>query len=150
MTTEATKTKQYCTHPDRDYTVQIAGEMQDVCESCAIEVTTGTKRRNTMSKTHNDAPPTLPVPAKAAPKGAPKKVAVPAKAKEKPDFKALREKAKLAKPFAKITTGVTNGEKYTFVKDTCDSVPEVLKAAEQIIKAKHGKGLREVIITFRG
>lgn len=116
-----------------------------------------------------DAPPTLPMPkAKITGPAARVSQASPhpvAKApigdrrqaddrrnltKAKPDFKAIRAKAKAARPPVKMTVGVTNGEKYNFTKEPFDTVKEALTALDKVLAAKHGKGLREVILSFHG
>lgn len=154
--------EQYCKHEDRDYCHSVNGEIQDVCEKCDKDLTykdRGGKGERPM-KTKTDAPPTLPVAGKNGHDKAPKskkpvvtrltrteKAASKLTPKEK--LAALKAKKKADRPAVKITFGVHANGHYVFSKMNFDNPQEALHDLVKLCQPRLGKGLREVIISFR-
>lgn len=151
--------EQYCKHADRDYCHSVKGEIQDVCEMCDKQLTyndQGGKGERPMKKSA-DAPPTLPVAEKGdkkhvrTDKAAPKaeKAKTPAKKDPKAALAALKAKKKAERPAVKITFGVSTNGHYVFSKMNFENPQEALRDLVKLCQPRLGKGLREVIISFR-
>lgn len=83
-------------------------------------------------------PPTLNVPKSKAAK----------KDEVKATLAKLKEKARAARPAAKLTYGMTVNGKFVFTKQEFSSAADAMAQATKTYNKFYGKGLRELIVSI--
>ena len=96
-------------------------------------------------KTTVDAPPTLPLPEPVKVKREKSNTTI-----AHPEHKAIKVKKEQKQAFRLVVGSRGKDNVIAFVKDGFDELPEMLSAFKKVVEHKHGKGLLEVIMVFKG